>query len=263
MKKKILVVSLKHTGAGSEEDRSGKVMSAVSNDERCQPELFKCDAYEKITTLIDQIKGANYDVILIVWDLGFSEQKVREFIGSVRQKDPNLKMVAVSSRVDNGQSMLDAGCNYQLHSYSRPEIMSRAISEEILGLPINKNSIDSVVALLASSVNELELSARAANGLCRGNFEYVWQVCVLSPRTLREIKGMGAKSVAEIRERCSQHLFCDQDFLPLLQEAFWKWAETIGYKSGATPEQQLEMVQLLSRWPTIRNSVEEILLPKP
>ncbi len=263
MEKKILVVSLRHFSVGQEEDCSQKVMSAVGNDERCQTELFKCDAHEKIASLINQIREACYDVILIVWDLGFSEQEVRQIISSVRQKNPNLKMVAVSCRVDNRQSMIEAGCDAGLHSHCRPEIMGRIVCEKFLGLAINKNTINGVATLLASSVNELELQSRAANCLCRGNFEYVWQVCVLSPRTLQQIQGMGAKSVAEVREKCSLFLFCNQDFLPLLQGAFWKWVETIGYKSEATPEQQLQLVQLLSRWPTIRKSVEDILLPKP
>lgn len=262
MKKKILVVNLRYTSAGPG-DNSGKVMSAFDNDERCHSELFECGDCEKIATLIDQIKKVSYDVILIVWDCAFSEKEVWKFIATIRQEVPKQKMVAVSSLSTNRQLMLEAGCIDQLHSFCRPEIIGMVVCKNILDLPINRNTIDAVVALLTSSVNELELRTRPANGLYRGNFKHVWQVCVLPSKTLQKIEGMGVKSVAEIQGMCCLYLFCNQEFLLLLQKAFWKWTETIGYKSETTPEQQLQMVQLLLQWPTLRKSVEEILSQKP
>lgn len=111
---------------------------------------------------------------------------------------------------------------------------------------------------LNSSVNELELSVRAANCINKSRLCEIWKICVLSDRDLLVIDGMGKGTLAEIRERCWSIRGYGREFERQLSYEFWRWSVETGWQHDLFSTQRLLLVSLLLAWPSMEQTVKKI-----
>lgn len=106
-------------------DDQAKVRSALRLLLEHQPDLEILGEAVNTTGLLDWVKAAHPDLVLLDWEL--PGLPAADLLPQLRAHQPNLQVIALSGRPEAGQAALEAGADAFVSKGDPPEVLVAAI----------------------------------------------------------------------------------------------------------------------------------------
>jgi len=154
-------------------------------------------------------KKENQEIGIIPIDSLFSPVRLVKFaventrVGKMTDYDKLILEIWTDGRISPDEALKDATAILKRHLDVFDEVSSEEREFEIEGKEVSEEQ-NRLRKLLNMSVNEIELSVRAANCLNNANITTVGELCMKSEQEMLKYRNFGKKSLNEIKAKLEQ-----------------------------------------------------------
>ncbi len=168
-------------------------------------------------------KSENQEIGIIPIDSLFSPVRLVKFaventrVGKMTDYDKLILEIWTDGRISPDEALKDATAILKHHVEVFDQVSGEEREFEVVGKEVSEEQ-NRLRKLLNMSVNEIELSVRAANCLNNANITTVGELCMKSEQEMLKYRNFGKKSLNEIKDKLHQlglslGMKIDQSFL--------------------------------------------------